>query len=295
VPRATPARPTDRPPAAPAAPGAAALDRAFATARAEHRAALLGYLPVGYPDRATSLHALSALAEHADILELGLPYSDPILDGPSIQRANTRALQAGFRIPDLYAAARELSGQVPVLAMTYWNPVARHGPERFAENLADSGAAGVILPDLPVEEADHWLDAAAQHGLRTVFVVAPTAPDARLKRICTASGGFVYLPAAPGITGHAGGPARQLPTTIERLRGITDLPIGVGIGVSTPAQAADAGRHADAVIVGSALVDRLADSPSLAAGPAAVAELAAELAAGLHAGNPRAADGSDGP
>ncbi|MFJ6214935.1 tryptophan synthase subunit alpha [Streptomyces sp. NPDC092296] len=270
---------------APARPVAATeLDRAFRTARAEGRALLAAYLPAGYPTLDTSLDALYALGRHADILEIGIPFSDPVMDGPTIQAAGVQALRAGFRTGHLFGIVRELAASSPaqLVAMTYWQPVDRYGPQRFAADLADAGAAGVILPDLPVDEAGPWLEAARDHGLHTILVAAPNASDARLAQVCAASSGMVYAPAVGGVTGHCGPLNPRLPAFINRLREAAPLlPIGVGIGVSTADHAAQLSRIADAAIVGSELIRRLRDAPG-AAGIAAAAELAAELAAGVR-------------
>ncbi|MET9934800.1 MULTISPECIES: tryptophan synthase subunit alpha [unclassified Streptomyces] len=258
------------------------LDQVFATSRAQGRAALAGYLPVGFPTFSQSLDALHAVAEHADILEIGLPFSDPMLDGPVIQQATARSLANGFRMRHLFEAIRQLSSaSAALLVMTYWQPVARYGPRRFADALALSGAAGVILPDLPVEEAGEWLASARDLGLHTVFVVAPNSSDARLARICAAGSGMIYAPAVAGVTGVRKPVASGLPAFVDRLRAVTAVPVGVGIGVSSPAQANAVGSFADAVIVGSELIRRLQAAPG-PAGLRAAASFAQELAHGVR-------------
>ncbi|WP_329453497.1 tryptophan synthase subunit alpha [Streptomyces sp. NBC_01724] len=259
------------------------LGAAFATARAEGRAALAAYWPVGYPAFDQSMNALHAISASADILELGVPFSDPMLDGPVIQRATAQALANGFRMRHLFAAIRELAAScsAALLVMTYWQPVARFGPERFAAELACAGAAGVVLPDLPLEETGPWLAAARSRGLHTVLVAAPASTDARLARVCAAASGMIYAPAMAGVTGTQGPLASGLPSFIERLRAVTDLPVGVGFGVSTADQAAIVSTFADAVIVGSALIRQLNTSPG-PAGIAAAAALARELADGVR-------------
>lgn len=258
------------------------LSAALAAARARSRAALAAYLPAGYPTLGQSLDALRLLAASADVIEVGLPFSDPLLDGPTIQRANAQALKAGFRIEDLFTTVRELavSSSAALLAMTYWQPVYRYGPERFAHCLAAAGGAGVIVPDLPVEEAAPWLHAARLTGLDTVFVVAPNATDQRLSRVCAAGSGMIYAPATAGVTGTQGPLQPELRTFVDRLRTLTPLPIGVGIGISTPEQAAQVGAFADAVIVGSAFI-RALDAPG-SAGIAQAGLLAQHLAAALE-------------
>ena len=177
-----------------------------------------------------------ALAPHVDVLEFGLPYSDPVLDGPVIQEASAAALAAGFRIRDLFDVVDTVSSgsAAALLVMSYWGPISRYGPERFAAGLAAAGGAGLVVPDLPIEEADPWLGAARRHNLATVFVVAPQASDARLARICAAGSGMIYAPAAAGVTGSGKPTGAHLPPLVERLRGLTGLPIAVVSVSRTP-------------------------------------------------------------
>ncbi|MER7688281.1 tryptophan synthase subunit alpha [Streptomyces sp. NPDC097610] len=264
-------------------PAALELDRAFRTARAAQRAALAAYYPVGFPTIEQSILNLQALAEHADVIEVGLPFSDPVLDGPTIQQATSQALDAGFRMRHLLTAVRAVrtTSRASVLVMTYWQPVARRGADRFAAEIADAGAAGAIIPDLPLEEAGPWLAAAQQHGLHTVPVVAPTADDARLARICATAGGMIYAPAVAGVTGHTGPLAAGLPGFVTRLRTLTSLPVSVGIGVSSAEQAHRAAQYADGVIVGSALIRQIQNVPGPGGVRAALA-LARDLALGVR-------------
>ncbi|MFC9816509.1 tryptophan synthase subunit alpha [Streptomyces virginiae] len=259
------------------------LDQVLSSTRAQERAALAAYLPVGFPTFSQSVEALHAISAHADILELGVPFSDPMLDGPIIQHATAQSLAGGFRMRHLFEAIRQLSAAstAALLVMTYWQPVARYHPDRFADYLALAGAAGVILPDLLVEEAAGWLAAARARGLHTVFVVTPSSSDARLARVCAASSGMVYAPAVAGVTGAQGPLATGLPAFVDRLRTVTTVPVGVGIGVSTREQAALVSAYADAVIVGSALIQRIqtARGPS---GVKAAVSLAQELADGVR-------------
>ncbi|WP_455355889.1 tryptophan synthase subunit alpha [Streptomyces sp. SYSU K217416] len=269
---------------------AARLDHAFARSRARGHALLAAYLPVGYPTFDQSLDTLHVLAKHADVLELGLPFTDPMMDGPVVAAAAAQSLAAGFRIRHLFLAVRELSAtsSADLLVMTYWQPVYRYGPQRFAAELAAAGAAGVILPDLPVEEASPWLAASSAHGLHTVFVTAPNASDARLSRVCAAASGMVYAPAVAGVTGATGPLHSGLRDFVNRLRALSSLPVGVGIGVSTAEMASEVAEYADAVIVGSAIIRRLGSAPG-ARGTAAAAALAAELADGIRRSTTRAA------
>ncbi|WP_329130754.1 tryptophan synthase subunit alpha [Streptomyces sp. NBC_01476] len=262
------------------------LDQSLAAARAEGRAALIAYLPAGFPTIDGGVEAVRAAFEGgADIVEVGLPHSDPVLDGPVIQTADDIAFKNGVRIVDVLRTVREghaASGK-PVLVMTYWNPVDRYGPERFAAELAEAGGAGCILPDLPVEESELWRKAAEQHGLATVFVVAPSSRDERLARITAAGSGFVYAASLMGVTGTRTSVGAQAADLVRRTRATTELPVCVGLGVSNAAQAAEVAGFADGVIVGSAFVKRLLDhGDDLAAGVAAVRALAAELAEGVR-------------
>ncbi|MCX4681628.1 tryptophan synthase subunit alpha [Streptomyces sp. NBC_01433] len=257
----------------------------LARARADNRAALATYLPAGYPNQTQSLRILHRLAEVSDVIELGWPYSEPTLDGPVIQRAGAQALAAGFRVRHLLASIRSLAASpASVLVMAYFPPLFKYGLDRAARELAQAGAAGVILPDLPIEEADAWLAAAQHVGLHTVFVVAPSTTDARLARICAAASGMIYAPAVAGVTGSTGPLHGALPAFVQRLRAATDLPVGVGIGISTPAQAQEVSRIADVTIVGSALI-RTMDA---AHGPRQQADATVDLARALRAGLRRA-------
>ncbi|MCQ1580417.1 tryptophan synthase subunit alpha [Streptomyces parvus] len=248
-------RGTNRPPAGPASDASARFDQVLAHARADNRAALATYLPAGYPTQAQSLRIMHRLAEVTDVIELGWPYSEPTMDGPVIQRAAAQSLAAGFRVRHLLESIRSLAtSPASVLVMAYFPPLFKYGLKRAAHDLAQAGAAGVILPDLPIEEADAWLTAAQDVGLHTVFVVAPSTTDARLARICATAGGMLYAPAVAGVTGSTGPLHDALPAFVQRLRATTDLPIGVGIGISTPAQARAVSRIADVTIVGSALI-----------------------------------------
>ncbi|WP_431783724.1 tryptophan synthase subunit alpha [Streptomyces chumphonensis] len=262
------------------------LEAALAAAKAENRAALVGYLPAGFPTVDGGIAACTALLESGcDVVEVGLPHSDPVLDGPVIQTADDIALRGGVRIADVLRTVRETHAATgkPVLCMTYWNPVDRYGPERFAAELAAAGGAGCILPDLPVEESDAWRRSAAHHGLATVFVVAPSSQDARLAAITAAGSGFVYAASLMGVTGTRDSVGREAADLVARTRATTDLPVCVGLGVSSARQATEVADFADGVIVGSAFVKELLAHPDdLDAGLAGVRRLAGELAAGVR-------------
>ncbi|MGK5530373.1 tryptophan synthase subunit alpha [Streptomyces sp. URMC 129] len=265
---------------------ARALGAVLAAARDENRAALIGYFPAGFPTLEGGIRAVTAMAEGGcNIVEIGLPHSDPVLDGPVIQTADDIALRGGIRIAGVLRTVREVHAAtgVPVLCMTYWNPVDRYGPERFAAELAEAGGAGCILPDLPVEESEAWRKAAERHGLATVFVVAPSSKDARIADITAAGSGFVYAASLMGVTGTRESVGRDAADLVRRVRTTTELPVCVGLGVSNAAQAAEVAAFADGVIVGSAFVQRLLDhAGDEEAGVTALRALAADLAAGTR-------------
>jgi tryptophan synthase alpha chain len=268
---------------------------AFGKASADNRAALVGYLPAGFPTVDGAIEAARAMAAAgADIIELGLPYSDPLIDGPVIAEATRRALTAGTRVADVLRTVEAVAAAgVPVLVMTYWNPVDRYGVRAFARDLAQAGGAGLITPDLSPEEAGPWLDASEEHRLDRVFLAAPSSTDQRLATITKACRGFVYAASLMGVTGTREAVGGQAEGLVQRIRPHTGLPVAVGLGVSNGAQAAQVAAFADGVIVGSAFVRRLLDASdpasdsasdpaNAAAGIAAVAELAAELSAGVR-------------
>jgi tryptophan synthase alpha chain len=257
---------------------------AFEAARAEGRAALVGYLPAGFPDVTGAIDAIKAMVEAGvDIVEVGLPYSDPLMDGPTIQAAAEHALAGGLRTADVFRTVEAVAATgVPVLVMTYWNPVERYGVARFAESLASAGGAGLITPDLIPDEARPWIEASDQHGLDRVFLVAPSSTDARIAMTAAACRGFVYATSVMGVTGARAATSQAAPPLVKRVRDATSLPVGIGLGVSTGAQAAEVAGYADGVIVGSALVRCLLDAPDTASGVRAVGALAAELAAGVR-------------
>ncbi|WP_069172378.1 tryptophan synthase subunit alpha [Streptomyces griseus] len=261
------------------------LGETFARARSEDRAALIVYLPGGFPTVDAGIEAIkAAVAGGADIIEVGLPHSDPVLDGPVIQTADDIALRGGVRIADIMRTVREAyeATGAPILVMTYWNPVDRYGVERFTAELAAAGGAGCILPDLPVQESALWREHAEKHGLATVFVVAPSSKDERLATITAAGSGFVYASSLMGVTGTRESVGEQAQDLVGRTRATTDLPVCVGIGVSTAEHARQVAGFADGVIVGSAFVKRMLDAPDERAGLTAVRELAGELAEGVR-------------
>jgi tryptophan synthase alpha chain len=262
------------------------VSAAFEQAAAQQRAALVAYLPAGFPSVAGGIAAMRAVVESGvDLVEVGLPYSDPVMDGPVIQQATGHALAAGLRIRDvLHTVEQVAEAGAPVVVMSYWNPVERYGVDAFARDLAAAGGAGLITPDLIPEEADQWCAASDAHGLDRIFLVSPSSPDERLALTTGFCRGFVYATAVMGVTGVRERPSEAAPELVARIRKVApQLPVGVGLGVRDGAQAAAVAGYADAVIVGSALVSQLLDAPDEAAGLAGVRALAADLAAGVRA------------
>jgi tryptophan synthase alpha chain len=261
-----------------------AVSLAFGQASADNRAALVGYLPAGFPTVSGAIEAAKAMAQAgADIIEIGLPYSDPLMDGPVIAEAVHRALAGGTRIADVLRTVEAVAAAgVPVLVMTYWNPVDRYGVRAFARDLAAAGGSGLITPDLTVEEAGSWLEASDEHDLDRVFLVAPSSVDERVAMIAGACRGFVYAASLMGITGTRDAISGDAAGLVTRIRAHTDLPVAVGLGISNGAQAAQVASFADGVIVGSALVRRLLEAPASEQGIREVRELTAELSAGVN-------------
>jgi tryptophan synthase alpha chain len=258
----------------------------LAKAREQGRAALVGYLPVGFPDVQGSIDAMVAMVEAGvDIVEIGVPYTDPLMDGPVIQHAADVALKGGTRLKDLFTAVQAVANTgAPALVMSYWNPVLRYGVDRFAHDLAKAGGAGLITPDLIPDEGAEWIAAAELNDLDRVFLVAPSSTSQRLRSTTSACRGFVYAASTMGVTGARTTVGDTAEVLVTRTRLMTETPICVGLGVSTGAQAAQVAAFADGVIVGSALVRCLADAVSRAEGLAAIRKLSTELAAGVRAG-----------
>jgi len=258
------------------------LAEAIDAAHAAGRGAFVGYLPLGYPDLRTSIEAAVALAQNgADVIELGPPYSDPVMDGPVIQEATNVALEAGFKIRDLFPAVREITerGGVPVAIMVYWNLVVQYGVARFADDLAAAGGAGLITPDIAPDAAAEWIAESTRTGLDRVFLAAPTSSDERLEMIVRDSTGFIYTVSTMGITGERDELDAAARTLVARLRSHGAEHCCVGIGISTPEQIAETVTYADGAIVGTALVRALRDG-----GVKGLAETARALAAGTAHG-----------
>ncbi|MGV0792224.1 tryptophan synthase subunit alpha [Mycolicibacterium sp. XJ1819] len=254
------------------------LGALFDACRAEGRSALICYLPTGFPDVPTSVSAMTAAVESGgDVIEVGIPYSDPGMDGPTIAAATESALRGGVRVRDSLAAVEALSragGRAVV--MTYWNLVLRYGVDAFARDLAAAGGLGIITPDLIPDEAAEWMAASEQHDLDRIFLVAPSSTPERLAKTVEASRGFVYAASTMGVTGARDAVSDAAPELVRRVKAISDIPVGVGLGVRSREQAAQIGSYADGVIVGSALVSALQD------GIPALRSLTEELAEGVR-------------
>ena len=254
------------------------LSSLFEECRAEGRSALIGYLPTGFPDVPTSISAMTAMVESGcDIIEVGIAYSDPGMDGPVIAAAAEAALRGGVRVRDALAAVEAISNAGGrAVVMTYWNPVLRWGVDAFARDLAASGGLGMITPDLIPDEADEWLAVSDARDLDRIFLVAPSSTPERLAATVQASRGFVYAASTMGVTGARDAVSVAAPELVRRVKAVSDIPVGVGLGVRSREQAAEIGAYADGVIVGSALVLALKD------GIPAVRSLTAELADGVR-------------
>ncbi|QQQ74979.1 tryptophan synthase subunit alpha [Saccharothrix sp. 6-C] len=252
------------------------LDPVFSACRAESRAALIGYLPAGYPTLEGSKDVLRTMVSSGcDLVEVGLPFSDPVMDGVTIQRAAEQALRGGFRVRDLFGVVEsvaEAGGRAVV--MTYWNPVLAYGVDRFARDLAAAGGLGVITPDLVPDEGAEWIAATDAHDLDRIFLVAPSSTEERISLTARSSRGFLYATSVMGVTGARDVVSTAAPALVKRVREHTDLPIGVGLGVRNGAQAAELAAFADGVIVGSAFVSAVQDDT--------VAALTEELAGGVR-------------
>ena len=238
------------------------IAKRFAALKQEGRGALIPFVEAWDPDRDTSMALLRGMpGAGADLIEIGMPFTDPMADGPIIQAAGKRGLAAGVKVRDIIAMVREFrrdDDATPIILMGYLNPILSYGPRRFCEDAAKAGVDGLIVVDLPPEESDLMLPHSDANGLDFIRLVAPTTDDKRLPYVLAGSSGFVYYVAITGITGTRAATSEQLAAAIPRIRAVTDLPIAIGFGVRSPAQAAEASRVADAAVVASALIDTLA-------------------------------------
>ena len=259
------------------------LDELFVRTRSENRAALIGYLPAGFPSQQGCIDALTAMVEGGvDAIESGYPYSDPVMDGPVIQAAADTSLRNGTGAAEVMTTLAAIAKIAPTVVMTYWNPIERYGVDKFLADIKGNGGSGVITPDLTIEESEPWIAASRSHDTNRIYVVAPSTLEERLKRVTAATSGFVYAASLMGVTGTRTTVSSSARGLVSRLREVTDLPIAVGLGVSTPEQAREVAQYADGVIVGSAFIRLLQDASTPDAGVAQVRLLAQELSKGLH-------------
>ena len=243
---------------------------------------LIGYVPAGFPTIEGAKEIIKAMVEGGvDAIEVGFPYSDPIMDGPTIQSAADKALANGTTAKDVLDTLSFAANLVPSVVMSYWNPIERYGAAEFAKDLQAAGGSGVITPDLTVEEATPWLEACRVNQINPIFVVAPSSNNERLTKVVKSCGGFVYAASLMGVTGARAKVSTAASELVERVRNLTDLPVSVGLGVSNATQAKDVANYADGVIVGSAFIDAVQKAPDLKSGLAAVKELARDLKVGI--------------
>lgn len=262
-----------------------ALDNLFTKVRAENRAALIAYIPAGFPSQAGCQRVIAAfIAGGVDAIEIGFPYSDPVMDGPTIQAAAVTSLENGTGAAEVFQALATASAQVPAVVMTYWNPIEKYGVNEFSAAIAANGGSGVITPDLTIEESQGWISATNNSAINPIYVVAPSTSDARLAQVTAKCSGFVYVASVMGVTGTRTSVSTGAADLVARVRKVTSLPIAVGLGVSTREQAQGVAAYADGVIVGSAFIKALQDAPDEESGLAAVTELARELAKGVREG-----------
>ena len=262
------------------------LDSVMTKVRAENRAALIAYIPAGFPSQAGCAKAIQALAAAGvDAIEIGFPYSDPVMDGPVIQEAADISLKGGTSAADVFAALKIASSTgVAAVVMTYWNPIEKYGVEKFAQAIADNGGSGVITPDLTIEESAGWLAATAKAQINPIYVVAPSTKVARLAEVTSKTSGFVYAASLMGVTGTRTSVSTGAADLVARVRSVTDLPISVGLGVSTREQAKSLAAYADGVIVGSAFIKLMLEAKSEQEGLDSISHLAKELALGVREG-----------
>lgn len=260
------------------------ISDSFQSLRQNSKCALIPFITAGDPDLATTAKALKILDRSgADMIELGVPYSDPLADGPTIQAAATRALQRGVKLDDVLGLVKDVIPEIkaPIILFTYYNPILNRGIEPFLKQIAAAGVQGLVVPDLPLEEAESLIKPAAEIGIEVILLVAPTSPKDRITAIAKQSQGFIYLVSVTGVTGIRQEVASRVPELLQQMRAVTDKPIGVGFGISAPQQAKQVKEWgADAVIVGSAFVKRLAEgTPD--EGLAAIGEFCQSLKVGI--------------
>jgi tryptophan synthase alpha chain len=263
-----------------------ALEDLFIKVRSEDRAALIAYIPAGFPTQAGCKKVIDAfIAGGVDAIEIGFPYSDPVMDGPTIQAAADRALSQGTGAAEVFDALKYATDKgVPSVVMTYWNPIEKYGVEKFADAIHSNGGSGVITPDLTIEESSRWKTAVESSEINPIYVVAPSTTDARLDQVTSRCGGFIYAASLMGVTGTRTSVSTGAADLVARIRKSSKTPVAVGLGVSTREQAKGVAAYADGVIVGSAFINKLLDAPNEESGLQAVQELAAELSKGVREG-----------
>jgi len=263
-----------------------ALEDLFIKVRSEDRAALIAYIPAGFPTQAGCKKVIDAfIAGGVDAIEIGFPYSDPVMDGPTIQAAADRALSQGTGAAEVFDALKYATDKgVPSVVMTYWNPIEKYGVEKFADAIHSNGGSGVITPDLTIEESSRWKTAVESSEINPIYVVAPSTTDSRLDQVTSRCGGFIYAASLMGVTGTRTSVSTGAADLVARIRKSSKTPVAVGLGVSTREQAKGVAAYADGVIVGSAFINKLLDAPNEESGLQAVQELAAELSKGVREG-----------
>ena len=264
----------------------ATLEQLFVKVRAENRAALIAYIPAGFPTIEGCKKAIKALVDGGvDAIEIGFPYSDPVMDGPIIQAAAEQSLAQGTGAADVFSALKcATDAGVAAVVMTYWNPIERYGVDQFAQSIADNGGSGVITPDLTIEESERWIAATNKNGISPIYVVAPSTNDSRLGKVTSHCSGFIYAASLMGVTGTRTSISSGASDLVARIRKVSELPIAVGLGVSNHVQAREVAGYADGVIVGSAFIKCLLEADTEEDGLRAITELAQDLAKGVREG-----------
>lgn len=265
------------------------LEHVLERARSENRAALIGYIPAGFPTIEGCKAAIDILIESGfDAVEIGYPYSDPVMDGPIIQAAADISLRNGVKAKDVLATLHHATSRgVAAVVMTYWNPIEQFGSDNFAQAISDAGGSGVITPDLSFEQAGPWKASATKAGINSIFVVAPSTTDERLAKVAGITSGFIYAASLMGVTGTRTAISNSAQELVARIRKVSDLPVAVGLGVSTPEQAKEVATYADGVIIGSALIKELLEK-DLQSGLVELRRLAQSLAAATKSAEKRA-------
>lgn len=260
------------------------LKETFTKAKSENRAVLIAYLPAGFPSIEGSIQIINEMFKNGvDVIEVGVPYSDPLMDGPVIQEAVDIALSHKTGINEVMHVVNKVAeNKKPVLTMSYWSPIEKWGIKKYVQQFKNSGGNGVITPDLPPDESSEWIEETNQQNIDRVFVVAPSTSEERLKLVTSKVTGFVYAASLMGVTGTRNEISQSAKTLVNRVREVTDLPVAVGLGVSTPEQAKEVARFADGVIVGSAFIKLILQTKDLSKSIGAVGQLSKDLARSMH-------------